>query len=270
MATIKAINTKPVLKQFDFHAAALQFRPGPDRTQLSFAFEAPARELQIMEDKQWSRVHLAITALVKDQNGQVVEKISKDLHYEVPAEKTEELKRGVVSFTMPFWLAPGRYTLETAAVDRESMKASVSRSAIEVEQDSGLSMSDLTLVRRVEDIQERNAADPLQARGGQVLPELFDTISVDPGALVQFYAVAYPPEPVEGPVEMDMEISRDGETVGRAPTSEVPPEAGGAAPVLARLPVEKLLPGHYEAQLTFRYKGQEVTRVAAFDVSAEQ
>jgi VWFA-related protein len=45
MATLKAINTRPLLSQFEFHAAAIQFRPGPERTQFSFAFEVPSRDL---------------------------------------------------------------------------------------------------------------------------------------------------------------------------------------------------------------------------------
>jgi hypothetical protein len=156
MATLKALNTKPLLHQFDFHAAALQFRPGPERTQMTFVFQAPLRDLAINKDKQWLKVHVCVTALIKNDQGQVLQKISKDIPYELPAAKTVELQRAMVSFTTPFQLIPGRYMLETAAVDRESMKASVSRSVLVVEPASSLPVSDVALVRRVDSIGEKH------------------------------------------------------------------------------------------------------------------
>ncbi len=136
MATLKALNTKPLLHQFNFHAAALQFRAGPEQNQMAFVFQSPLRDLTINKDKQWIKVHVCVTALIRNDQGQIVQKISKDIPYELPAAKTDELQRAMVSFTSPFSLAPGRYTLETAAVDRESMKASVNRSVLVVEQSS--------------------------------------------------------------------------------------------------------------------------------------
>jgi VWFA-related protein len=271
LATLKALNTKPLPRQFDFHAAALRFRPGADRTQFSFAVEAPTRGLTVVEGKEWASVHLAITALVKDEDGQVVDKISKDVHYQVPEARAAELRRGVVSFTAPFLLPPGRYTVETAAVDRESMKASVRRSLLVVDQTSGLSMSDLTLVRRVDTLEgPGSAADPLETMGGKVVPELSDSVAPGSEASLQFYAIAYPPAPVDAPVEMSLEIVRDGQTVARSPATAVPPKRGGAAPFLASVPLEKLPPGHYEAQVTFRYKGEAVTKETAFTVEPEK
>ena len=270
MATMKAINTRPLLKQFAFYASTLQFRPGPDKTQLAFVFEAPSRDLSITKDKEWAKVHVCVTALIKNDQGQVVEKISKDIPYEVPAAKTAELQRGVVSFTAPFQLPPGRYTLETAAVDRESdsLKASVRRSMLVVGQASGLTMSDVAVVRRVDAIQgPESAADPLQARGGKVIPELSDAISPEAGGQVVFYAVAYPPAPVDAPVEVGVEIWRDGQLVLRTPASEAPPDPSGAVPILAGVPEGKLPSGQYEARVSFHYKGQSATKVTAFSVA---
>lgn len=269
MATMKAINTRPLLKQFDFHAATLQFRPGTDRRQLAFVFQAPSRDLSIVKDKEWAKVHVCVTALIKNDQGQVVEKISKDIPYQVPVGKTSELQRGVVSFTAPFLLLPGRYTLETAAVDRESMRASVRRSMLVVGQASGLSMSDVSVVRRVDAIQgPASDSDPLQARGGEVTPEISDSVSPAAGGQVQFYAVGYPPAPVDAPVEANIEIWRDGQAVLRSPVSAIPPDANGAASILVAIPVEKLPSGQYEAQVSFGYKGQKVTKATTFTVGS--
>jgi VWFA-related protein len=269
VATLKAIQSKPLPRQFDFRDVALRFRPGPERTQFSFAFQVAGRDLSMVEDKEWATVHMAVTALIRDEQGQVVEKISRDIPYRVPAAKAPELRRGVVSFTSPFLLPPGRYTLETAALDRESMKVSVHRSNLAVGSGSGLAMSDLTLVRRVDPIQmPGNPADPLQARGGRMTPELSDTVSPEAGGELRFYAVAYPPTPLDAPLEVGLEITRAGQTFMRSPLSPVSPDQSGAAAVLVSVPAGKLPPGQYVARLTFRYRGQTVAGETAFGIGS--
>ena len=264
-ATLKAINTQPLLHQFNFHATAFQFRSGAAQTQLSFAFQIPARDLSIVRNRQSFAVHVAVTVLVKDDQGQVVTKISKDVLSNEPAAKMDELKRGIVSFTSPFFLAPGHYTLETAVVDRSSMKASVDRTAIVVTSDSGLSMSDVEVARRVEPVQgQANASEPFQARGGQVTPELSETVQPDAEGKVTLYAVAYPQAPIDAPVDATLELWRDGHLLMKSPASDVPPDATGAASILASVKTKKLPPGQYQAHVSFEFKGQKVAKSVAF------
>ena len=268
IATLKAISTKPQLHQFGFHVAALQFRPGPQQTQLSFVFQVPARDLTITREGQWLKVHVDVTALIKDEQGQIVAKISKDLAYEEPAAKMDELKRGVVNFTSPFFVAPGHYTLETGVVDRLSMRASVTRTALVVTEDQGLSMSDVEVARRVEPVQgEANPTEPLQAHGGMVTPELSGTIEPDSQGKVTLFAVAYPQAPIDAPVDATLELWRDGQLMMKSPASVVPPDAYGAASILASLKTEKLPPGQYQAQVSFEYKGQKVAKIVAFTLA---
>lgn len=269
MATLKALNTKPQLHQFIFHAAALQFRPGTDRTQLAFVFQSPTRDLTVVRDGQWAKVHVCVTALIKDEQGHIVQKISKDIPYEVPAAKMSELQKGVVSFTTPFTLAPGHYTVETAAVDRKSMKASVSRLSIFVGPPSGLAMSDITVVRRVDaNVEPLNSANPLQSRGEVITPELFDVTAQQSRGEVTFYALAYPAQSVQAPVEVELEIWRDGRLIMRSPESPVPTDASGAAPILASVSTQKLPGGSYMAQISVECKGQTVTKRVAFTLGA--
>ena len=104
----------------------------------------------------------------------------------------------------------------------------------------------------------------------KVTPELADTVSPDPKGQVTFYAVAYPPAPAEGPVRMSLEIARDGLPVMRSPSSELPLGPGGTVTALASLPASKLPPGQYDARVTFRYGGQQVTGDTPFAVLAAE
>lgn len=266
MATLKAMHTLPSPHQFDFHAEALQFRPGPAQTQMAFVFELPNKNLVVKKAGRWDKVHVSVTALIRNEKGEVVEKISKDIPYDVPAEKADELQLGVLSFTTPFMLSPGHYTLETAAIDRESMRASVSRSPVDVLQDSGLTMSDVTVARRVDVVEGGgNEFDPLQARGGKVTPELADIVP-PPDGKVSLYAIAYPPSPIDAPVDASVEIRRDGKLLIKSQESEVQPDANGAASILAKLSTAKLPVGQYQARVLFQYKGQTVTKTVSFNL----
>jgi hypothetical protein len=268
IATLKAINTRPDLHQFNFHATTLEFRPGALRNQFAFLFQAPTRDLTVTTDQQWAKVHVCVTALIRDDKGEVVDKISKDIPYEVPSARKAELEQGTVSFTAPFFLPPGHYTVDTASVDRQSMKASVNRSALDVEQDSGFAMSGVTIVRRVDDVQgPANAFDPLQARGGEVTPDLSDQVTPDASGTLKFYAVAYPPAPVDAPIAMKIEIWQDEKLVMRSGLSQVPLDASGAASVLASVPSAKLPSGHYEAHVSFQYKEEKLTKEVKFTLA---
>lgn len=210
IATLKAINTSPDLHQFPFYATTLKFRPGSVRNQFAFVFQAPTRDLSVTSDHLWAKVHVCVTALIKDDKGEVVDKISKDIPYEVPVAKMADLKHGTVSFTTPFFLAPGHYTIDTAVVDRQTMKASVNRSLLDVEENRGFSMSDVVVARRVDDNQEpANVFDPLQSRGATITPDLGGIVTPDTHGALQIYGVAYPDAPVDAVVKVSFEIYQD-------------------------------------------------------------
>jgi hypothetical protein len=265
---MKAINATPDLHQFDFRSATMEFRPGAQQNQYAYVFQAPTRDLGVVSDKQWAKVHVCVTALVKDDKGQVVDKISKDIPYDVPVDKKEALEKGIVSFAAPFELPPGHYTVETAAVDRQSMKASVSRTSLDVPPPTRFAMSDVAVARRVDGVQGLvNADDPLEAHGGKVTPDLSDTVYPDASGAVKFYAVAYAPALSDAPVLMRIEVWRDGKLVMRSPGARIPTDPRGAASVLASVPVTKLGTGHFETRISFQYNGQLLTRKVDFTLA---
>ncbi|MGB6827162.1 MAG: hypothetical protein WBE41_03890, partial [Terracidiphilus sp.] len=268
IATLKAISTKPDLHQFDFNTTTLEFRSGEVRNQYAFIFQAPTKDLTVTTDEKWAKVHVCVTALIKDSKGQVVDKISKDIPYDLPLAKKEEMEKGIVSFTAPFFLAPGHYTLDVASVDRNSMKASVNRSTLDVDQDSGFSISDVAVVRSLDDIHgDANPYDPFESRGGDVTPQLGDPIWPDASGNLRFYAAAYPPMPVDQPVAMKVEIYQDDNLVAQSPVYAVSPDANGAATAIASISTAKLQPGQYEANVIFQYKSEKLTKRMNFTLA---
>ena len=210
-------------------------------------------------------MHVSVTTLIKNAQGKIVRQVSRDLLYNEPLANKAALKKELVSFTSPFFLAPGHYTVEAAMVDNESGKASVHRWTLDVPPADGFAMSDVSLVRRVDPIHgQANPTDPLEAHGGKVTPQLFNELPKDPGAKVTLYAVAYPQSSANAPVMASVQLDRDGKPVMKSPLSPVPVNAQGSASILASLPLAKLQPGHYQAKVTFQCKGQTRTRKTTF------
>ena len=179
------------------------------------------------------------------------------------AASSGELHNAVPADTGPLHAGDGR------SGPGEYAKASVSRSVLMAEPASPFSMSDVAMVRRVDSIEgPASSRDPLQARGAKVTPELSDVISREAGGQLMFYAVAYPGAPIDSPVEVNLEIWRDGQIVFRTPASQVSPEASGATSILASVSTEHFPPGQYEARVSFQYKGQTAMKMTTFTLDA--
>ncbi len=88
-------------------------------------------------------------------------------------------------------------------------------------------------------------------------------------ANLNFYAIAYPPAPADAPVSASMEIYQGGKLMMKNPPSPVPLDLNGAASMLASVPVAKLSPGRYEADVTFRYKGERLMKKVEFTLAEE-
>lgn len=253
-AALGALNLRPLPSAFSFQAAALRFRQDEAGQQFVMHVEVPIGNLSLHADAPGKphHVHASFMTLVKDDQGQVVEKISRDLPAEIPPDKVEAMRRANLSFRQPFTLKPGRYTLETVVLDREGQKASAKRAVLVVGAKSGLGISQLVLVRRLEPLQGAPGADdPLEFAGGKVTPALANSASLSAGEPMVYFVV-YPPTGAAGKPELILQFLKDGKEVGRA-TPDIRSADGIAIPYLAAL---KLPAGQYEVVATVKHAGE--------------
>jgi len=267
-ATLHALNTQPLPNQFDLHASAIRFRAQQGGVQHVLAFEVPVSGLTIVEDEKLKirRLRVSFTCLVKDAKGNVAEKISGDVPYAALMDKSNAaaLRRGIVTFTASVQLQPGRYTLETAAIDQESMRVSARRSSLFVGPPNGSRISELLLARRIDRLVEANPDNPLEYAAGKVVPDLAGNVRPDSNILL--YSVAYPdPQSAEKPQVM-FQLSKDGKVVVQGRAEAGAPDDSGAVPVLASFPAAKLGPGEYEARAVFRQGTAAAQEATAFRI----
>jgi VWFA-related protein len=248
-AALTALNSQPSPHAFDFHAGVLTFRAGAQTTECRAVFSVPGRALHFTEDPKTKlfHIHVAFLALVKDDQDQVVRKVSRDLLFQAPADKRAEFERGEVTVTLPLQLPPGRYHLEAVANDAEGEAASTRKIALAVP--SAGALSDIVLVRSLQPPgEDRDATDPLELSAGKITPELNGTVVKSNGAAEGVYFVLYPGAGASP--EVRIAISRDGKVVSLSRPGLPPAEADGSLRVLSRIPLGGFDPGVYEVTVT--------------------
>jgi VWFA-related protein len=269
-AALKVINAAKPPSAVAYSAGLLDFGPVGNRVLCVATFQVPQSGLTVTADpeKKTVRLHASVLGLMKDQKGQIVGKVSRDLNIEVPADQAGKLRQGDLIYTQWVELPPGLYTLESAVLDSEGEKAGVKRASFEVPKPEQLTLSSISLVRRVDRASaERDPLNPLEYRGGKVVPALAGTAKH--GTDTSFYFVLYPASTSDGKVDLSVkpnvtvQFYLDGKLIADA----VPPltwnETARAIPVFLAAQFE---PGQYMVKVLVEQGKLEAERSAAFVV----
>jgi len=159
MPLLNALNAAPPPLDVAFQAAAERFNNHGMKVEYMVTLETPLGGLTFtpQPDQKNSAVDAAMLALVKNSNGEIVEKFSKDFAVQVALDKVEAYKAGNLVQTFRTELLPGEYALEAAVMDRNGRKIGVTKSTITVPQPSSkLSMSNVVLIRRTDALKDSN------------------------------------------------------------------------------------------------------------------
>jgi hypothetical protein len=159
-------------------------------------------------------------------------------------------------------LPPGRYTVEAAVVDQEGNRASTSVTEIDNREQPGLAISDITLVRRLADLDRPvDAADPFEFTGKRVLP--FVKTDLAAGMQPAFYFVVYPQPASAAKPRMTVQLLRDGRPAANR-TYALTPGTSGAIPMVIS---ERGEPGSYQLKVTVAQAGVSMERSLAYNVA---
>jgi len=191
--------------------------------------------------------------------------VSRDLANDIPADKFDAFTQGDLTFAQPLLLAPGRYTMETAVVDRENGAASAKRTVLVVSAQPGVGLSEIVPVRRVDpfDIPKdggRNPTDPLHFAGGKITPSLGEVYKA--GSDIPLYMVVYPVQ-TGGAPRISIEVLQNGKPVSSASPDLPPPDATGAIPFMSSISPS---PGQYEIRVTAHQGASAASRMIALRV----
>lgn len=263
---LKALGATPLPRGIDFRANVVRGKPTATGYLAEMVFEMPLRDVtfRTLETGAY-RTHVSFLALVKDAQGQVVGKISRDLPVEQPKERLEGFQSGRVIFTRVIKLEPGRYTIEAAASDIEGKKIAARKTALVVPGISAgkIGLSGITLVRRFDEAPATPEADDMFVAGKKrVIPTLQDAVPGGPKNALSLFFTIFPAPGAEKPTA-EMAFLLDEKMVGGG-TVELPPaQADGSIPYVATVPLEAFKPGQYEVRVRAR-QGQDVVQQSIF------
>jgi hypothetical protein len=120
------------------------------------------------------RLHASVFAVVKDADGQIVDRFGQDFLYEVPDDQLAGIQATPIDYRHQFNLPAGRYTVESVLLDREA-QARASTSTVEFDSPpaKGVGLSSLMLVARADPLTaEPEADDPLVFKDKELVPLL--------------------------------------------------------------------------------------------------
>ena len=246
---LAVLDVKPAPHAFDLHTAEFRFRTDGQNTQGALVFEAPGTSLTATAkpERGTHALHASLLALVKDSSGMVVDKYGIDAPYEIPAARLSMVRSTPLTFTHPIRLPAGKYTVETAFMDREGKRSSTTQLAFEIpEQHPGVALSTPILLRNTEPVAGApDASDPLIFRGQRLVP--FLNLNLPADASPKLYFVVYPDKSKAEKPKLQVEFRVDGQVLANQ-TADLPaPDATGAIPMVIKAATH---PGACEIKIT--------------------
>jgi VWFA-related protein len=205
-------NARPNSNTSSFRGAALDF-PATGRPGLAVILgEAPisAFTLSPASDKKTYNADFSIIALIGDQSGKIVQKVSQHYPLSGPIEKLEAAKKGDVLFYREVQLPPGRYTVELIAYDGPLRKADVRKTSLEVPRvdEAKLRLSSVVVLKRAERItaDEQKKDQPFYFGELVVYPNLGEPILKSVTKQLAYFLTAWPAKGGVEPLKLVAEI----------------------------------------------------------------
>lgn len=262
---LKALSQQPLPRGLDFRAGVLHFRPTAQGEQATLIFDLPLSSITFVKDEKAKvyKTHVSVLTLIKDERGQVIEKLSRDTPFEQALDKVDALEKGRYIITRPVQLAPGRYVIESAVLDRQGNRIAAKRASLYVPSRGSTTpaISSLMLVRRVGPKPEQpDPSDPLQVPAGMIVPTLADSVPAKNSMLSVFFLL-YPDSTAEAP-QLVLDLMRDGQLLSRS-TPSLPAAEQGSIPYLANTPLQNVPPGQYEFRATL-VQGQRAAQQSLY------
>ena len=248
---LKTLSDAKPLSEINFRTGGILLQPKPEGTAVAVMVEVPLHELETrpVKGKTPLDVHCSLVSLLKDSNGEVVQKLARDRDLMVTPE---QWKLGNFLEKMIVTLPPGKYRVESAVMDRESNKTGTQVSEFTVPAPTtGVAISSLTPMRSyVSQAKNLVPEDPFQFQGGSITPTMDMTVKKGPNAVLRLFFTVYPDAASTSAPGVDIEFLQGGKSLVKVPMQLPAPDAQGKIPYLTTIPAESIPSGTYEVRAT--------------------
>jgi VWFA-related protein len=253
-------------------AAAFSFPGAQNPGLVPILVEVPAKEFTFEVDKEKNtyKSDFSIVAVVKDQSGKAVTKVSQ--HYEVsgPIDKLDPAKAADILFYREARLPAGKYSVEAVTYDATSGNSYVKSAAVEVPlaTPSTLKMSSVAVLQRVERMSDadKKIDNPFHYKEVLIYPNLGQALSKSAGKQVAFFCAVYPSKDAASPPKLNIRVQSGSNIVFDKPAALGPADSSGRIQFAGALPLEAFPPGTYVLEITAADDHMSVSRSTQFSV----
>src|ERR1051325_9773501 len=129
LTALRAINTRPAPVDVPSQTALFRFRPKADTVEYEVAFDVPISGLHVLINPKTGagRIRVSVVALIHNNDGQVVGKVSRDLVRDVSKEELGNIANDHILYSEPVELPGGHYLVDTVVTDELAEKTAVKR-----------------------------------------------------------------------------------------------------------------------------------------------
>ena len=234
---------------FDFHVAAYHFQKDAATPVAALAFDLPGAKLGDAVDPSTKthKFEVSLLALIRDANGEVVDKYSLTKPYYIPEANLAAVRAEDLTYTHPLDLPPGHYTVDTAIVDRSGAQATTATSSFEIPAPpKGIGISSLVMVQSLDPAGAApDLADPFTFKDKHIVPMVDAKVA---GASKRYiYFVVYKNKANAEKPKMRLEFKNAGQVFADQTVDLPEPDAAGA---IAMFVGAASRPGNCELRIT--------------------
>src|SRR5262245_18175694 len=269
-AALAALNAKRTANSFTLRIGALNF-PEPDRLGLApILVEVPASAFSYIpnNEKQTYTSDFSIIALIRNESGQIIEKLSSHYPLSGPIDKLEAAKKAEILFYREAELPPGRYEVEVVAYDTPTGRASVRKTKLEVvgADNKIMRLSSLTLLKRADRLsaEEQKKEHPLHFGEVVVYPNLGEPLRKSTAKQLAFFFTAWPAKGSTEKLKLTVEVIQNGRSLGQLPAELPDADLHGRVKYASALPLDNFQPGSYELKVTVKDGESSISRTTQF------
>ncbi len=255
---------EPVLpSNINYRSSVLRLGELPDGNANELVVEVPLSEVDLKEDVNTKlfNLHVAISAQIKNKEGAVIEHFSEDIPRHGAMETEADTRSQFITMQRHFIAPPGEYVMETAVMDRNNGKLSAQRSDFTIPpKPGGAYLSDLAMVRRTDPFTwEADPTEPMRYQNGKIIPNLSGSVAPD-AKEVSFFLMIHPDPNVLEVARLEMQVSRNGESLAKMPLPLRATSGLGAIPYMASIQSKSLPPGNYQISTILTQGGSTTER----------
>lgn len=238
--------------------------------------EVPARFVTFATDNQKKSytTNFSVVVLIRNDQRQVVRKLSNQYVLAGALDKLEAARQGNVLFYREIELKPGEYTVETIVHDALGDKAGTHQAALEVPaavDDARLRLSSVVIVKRAEQLKsgEQKNVNPFHYGEMLLYPNTGEALHKSMTRQLTFFFTAYTAKAALPPAKFTIEVMKNNQTVGKVIDTLPAPDTQGRIQYASALPLEQFTPGDYQLKITVPDERGAVTSTTAFTVIAQ-